>query len=408
MVVPVKPKTSEEDIKAEPTAIKRETESPELVAEMPLSGTELAKIFSELGAGDPSLFEMKVRTAWSKVRHKQNEKEKLAVEEEHKITYMLSKLLHVWEIPQDFAKRTKLQSFLGKIMDPANKFSEGSVATARKLYDRFDAQDWGKPEEVVIISDDETEHITAESSTRGTKRRKGIDANIEGTVRTSRSQPSSKKTKLRYPDADHPAYGKGGVMDGIILRRNLASKRDSRLLDPSRSHRSAKVFGHNNLQVGQWWPMQICLVRDGGHGSSQGGIYGNEATGAFSVTVSGNYSDLDHDESYSRLLYSAPRAPDGDAGVNKDSMGLKALRGSIATRQPFRLFRGASKEPHAPTVGYRYDGLFEVKVEDWTENEKGELYSLFLLERRGGQAEKNTTRPTFEDKKAYILAQKNF
>ena len=34
---------------------------------------------------------------------------------------------------------------------------------------------------------------------------------------------------------------------------------------------TAKAYGHNGLVLGQWWPTQLCAVRDGAHGSSQGG-----------------------------------------------------------------------------------------------------------------------------------------
>jgi hypothetical protein len=35
--------------------------------------------------------------------------------------------------------------------------------------------------------------------------------------------------------------------------------------------RSADVFGNNGLSVGDWWPYQLCALRDGVHDSRQTG-----------------------------------------------------------------------------------------------------------------------------------------
>lgn len=32
-----------------------------------------------------------------------------------------------------------------------------------------------------------------------------------------------------------------------------------------------RVYGDNDLVIGQWWPTQLCVFRDGAHGSAQGG-----------------------------------------------------------------------------------------------------------------------------------------
>jgi hypothetical protein len=53
---------------------------------------------------------------------------------------------------------------------------------------------------------------------------------------------------------------------------------------------SFKVFGHNGLSIGDWWPMQICVLRDGAHGSRMGGISGSIEEGAWSIIVSGKFS----------------------------------------------------------------------------------------------------------------------
>ena len=47
------------------------------------------------------------------------------------------------------------------------------------------------------------------------------------------------------------------------------------------------VVGHNGISVGQWWPFRACMIRDGAHGASQGGIDGGEKTGAYAIVVAG-------------------------------------------------------------------------------------------------------------------------
>ena len=50
--------------------------------------------------------------------------------------------------------------------------------------------------------------------------------------------------------------------------------------------RPCNIFGHNGLQVGDWWPLRVCALRDGAHGAMQAGIAGSSNTGAYSIVVS--------------------------------------------------------------------------------------------------------------------------
>lgn len=56
--------------------------------------------------------------------------------------------------------------------------------------------------------------------------------------------------------------------------------------DPSQK-RPANVVGHNGISIGQWWPFRVCMIRDGAHGASQGGIDGGEKSGAYAIVVAG-------------------------------------------------------------------------------------------------------------------------
>ena len=58
---------------------------------------------------------------------------------------------------------------------------------------------------------------------------------------------------------------------GIVL--TTSSNRAADRLLKGYPCKAANAFRHNDLVNGQWWPTQLALLRDGGHGSSQGGKY---------------------------------------------------------------------------------------------------------------------------------------
>ncbi len=69
--------------------------------------------------------------------------------------------------------------------------------------------------------------------------------------------------------------GGSGDQNRAYAIRNLTEKRPW------------NVVGHNGISVGQWWPFRACMIRDGAHGASQGGIDGGEKTGAYAIVVAG-------------------------------------------------------------------------------------------------------------------------
>lgn len=195
-------------------------------------------------------------------------------------------------------------------------------------------------------------------------------------------------------------------MDGIRLRQNTTFSPErvttSRILDPGKTHASAKVFGHNSIEAGTWWPKQICLVRDGAHGCIQGGIYGNVEEGTFSIIVSGTYSDLDQDLG-AVLYYSAPKPRDDlGAAKEKNSDRSKILRTSLHTQKLVRVIRGASKHSeYAPKVGLRYDGLYRVASEETGKTVKGVTLALFKLVRKPNQLAIDKDTPSAEQQKLF-------
>ncbi|KAL7266274.1 hypothetical protein RUND412_011186, partial [Rhizina undulata] len=139
------------------------------------------------------------------------------------------------------------------------------------------------------------------------------------------------------------------------------------------------VVGHNGLVVGQWWLLQICLLRDGAHGEIEGGISGNKEFGAFSVIISGSsYKDEDHGNT---VFYCGTRGTLRALDENEDvkvkikgpetqkrvlgtpSSGTQLLLTACKRETPVRLHRSCKavcKSRFAPQKGIRYDGLYDV------------------------------------------------
>ncbi|KAI9705919.1 MAG: hypothetical protein M1836_005325 [Candelina mexicana] len=156
-----------------------------------------------------------------------------------------------------------------------------------------------------------------------------------------------------------------GVLDPHLLRgiiteqkRGAAiTKRTTHKLDKSYSARvSCNYTGAGDLQNGQWWPMQICAMRDGAHGEIEAGIHGQPGGGAVSVLVSsGGYDDKDSGDS---ILYC------GTSGhASKPSAGTNYLIEACTRKTPVRVLRSAalpSNNPYRPSKGLRYDGLYDI------------------------------------------------
>lgn len=111
------------------------------------------------------------------------------------------------------------------------------------------------------------------------------------TPTSSPTGPSRKRSVRRQrPFADDPFT--------TVLMRNInvtggggGQPRAYAIRDPAQK-RPWNVVGHNGISVGQWWPFRACMIRDGAHGASQGGIDGGEKSGAYAIVVSGGESTL--------------------------------------------------------------------------------------------------------------------
>ncbi|MBG0560863.1 HNH endonuclease [Actinoplanes sp. NEAU-A11] len=121
------------------------------------------------------------------------------------------------------------------------------------------------------------------------------------------------------------------------------------------------------VPVGAVFKDRASLVEHRVHINTQWGIIGTRDRGAESVVVSGGYED---DKDYGDLIiYTGHGGRDQDTGKQVDhqsfdARGNAALVTSHVTGVPVRVIRGADakrKNSHAPSYGYRYDGLFQVE-----------------------------------------------
>lgn len=194
---------------------------------------------------------------------------------------------------------------------------------------------------------------------------------------------------MRGIDMTHPK-AKSGQRNADRIKKNYPRIR-------------ANFYGNGHLINGQWWPTQLCTVRDGAHGAAQGGIYGTEGGGAFSVVLSGGNHYGDRDEG-DEVWYAGTDGADGKATANTSYM--LASVGPQGTKEPVRVLRSHNlpqSNRFRPQRGFRYDGLYDVVNSQCTDAEK-QIYRFHLV-RRQGQApiryQGVEARPTPEEIEAY-------
>ncbi|CUS10143.1 unnamed protein product [Tuber aestivum] len=189
------------------------------------------------------------------------------------------------------------------------------------------------------------------------------------------------------------------VMRGIDVVLS-ATGRKTYMLDRSFDKRSADVFGANGLAVGDWWPYQICALRDGAHGSRMGGIHGRVNSGAYSIVISGGYEETDRDYG-DRILYTGSRGeiiPNSPQVAPLTNATMSLIK-SYQTRKAVRVLRSSKCNSRwAPAVGIRYDGIYRVMNYEIEEDHEGKPYYQFELQRILGQEPINTTRPDAKER----------
>ncbi|KAF2707271.1 hypothetical protein K504DRAFT_504449 [Pleomassaria siparia CBS 279.74] len=165
---------------------------------------------------------------------------------------------------------------------------------------------------------------------------------------------------------------------------------------------SADFYGEGDLIMGQWWPTQLCTVRDGAHGAAQGGIYGQTGKGAYSIVVAGGggYNDEDNGDEiwYSGTVSRDPiklaaknmskktsvQSPDTFLATDNTQ---RLIESCDTIGEPVRVIRSHNlpkSDIYRPLVGFRYDGLYKVVEYEITDNIKGSY--RFRLLRCPGQS----------------------
>lgn len=193
----------------------------------------------------------------------------LTKEQYNEFEAILRALSSITDITPETEKVLKLSNMLRIVNGTASNtkwvFPEPFPTIATTALQKYEREHWGAVEEIPIINRNA--------------------ANDSHTGRGFHPIMNNQLTTLhRQPPPSHPVFGTTGIMRGIIV--DTSGGKVKRSIEPSQI-RNSKVVGHNGLTVGQWWPFQICALRDGAHGSMMAGIAGGENEGAFSIVVSG-------------------------------------------------------------------------------------------------------------------------
>lgn len=193
----------------------------------------------------------------------------LTEEEYRELESTLRALSSITDISPETAKILKLSDMLRILNGTASNtkwvFPEPFPSIATTALQEYERANRGAVEEISVINQNATDDSHAGHRFHPVMNNRSI-------------------TLSRQPSPNHPIFGTAGIMRGILV--DTSGGRVKRSIEPSQI-RNSKVVGHNGLTVGQWWPFQICALRDGAHGSMMSGIAGGENEGAFSIVVSG-------------------------------------------------------------------------------------------------------------------------
>lgn len=198
-------------------------------------------------------------------------------------------------------------------------------------------------------------------------------------------------------DTAQPIFGARGIMRGITISadRRQYSKYS---IHVGYKKSNANVIGHNKLKVGDWWPKQICALRDGAHGAKISGIWGTSRDGAYSIVLSGTYDSLNADRGDILYYCGSHSLVNKDPTTPPKSNYTEALRHSSRTKSPVRVLRNSrSNSPWSPSHGIRYDGLYVVTGEETKHNMLGGAYTRFRMDRIMKQPAIDMNRPTKEE-----------
>ncbi|KAK3385570.1 PUA-like domain-containing protein [Podospora didyma] len=298
--------------------------------------------------------------------------------------------------------RTLLGGLLRKMTDMQPneaRFPRTIVEAAGRVHAKYLASNWGTPVAAAAAQVVAVQTPTRGGGSRG-RPRGSSQAGPGGGSRAGGAQTHQIETAPRLPAPDHEIWGVNGSMHGVYIKPAVNGS-NTYALDPryETEKREAKVFGHNGLVPGAWWPLQLLALFHGAHGTSMGGICGNAEEGAYSILISGKskYHELDSDEG-NIVLYSADSSTDNSNAKNITHISdrTKSLQKSKQNGRPVRVLRSAGGTGHTgfytPKAGIRYDGLYRVIDDPIRMNSKGGLFIQFKLERLPNQTSLDVLR----------------
>lgn len=153
------------------------------------------------------------------------------------------------------------------------------------------------------------------------------------------------------------------LLRGIDIRSGTTTGKKTTMMSRALTYgykfkKASDFVGEGHLHNGQWFPYQICAVRDGAHGDHEAGIFGKVGTGALSIVLSSGrtkgYADIDEGE---EISYCGTRGKD-----STPTAGTNLMLESLKTKNPIRVLRSAKLTgKFKPELGLRYDGLYEVQ-----------------------------------------------
>lgn len=176
------------------------------------------------------------------------------------------------------------------------------------------------------------------------------------------------------------------LLRGIVTKKGKDSASDR--IDPewakdSSKKISAAFHGEGHLVLGQWWPTQLCTVRDGAHGTSQGGIWGSKGRGCYSIVLSGGGPGYKDQDEGNTIWYSGTERKDNTSQEPTENTQRLIESCDEFPGQPVRVLRSSqlsASNRYRPKYGLRYDGLYTVESYELVDKSKQE--HLFKLVRR--------------------------
>ena len=161
---------------------------------------------------------------------------------------------------------------------------------------------------------------------------------------------------FRWSNGNYDPHLLRGITSTTSKKQDDKSTRHHKI-DPTYAFKvDCSYFGSGEIEIGQWWPMQLCAMRDGAHGEMEAGIHGKTGQGAFSIVVSGGgYSNIDNGDT---LEYCGTSGTKGSPTTNTNHM-LKSFKDG----KQIRVLRSSSlhtDNPYRPAKGLRYDGLYVI------------------------------------------------